>query len=182
MNTPRIISLLIVLLTPALAEVQTSAESERSGTEAHRWRVGATGQAGEVVVLRWSRTWTVGQTKHVSTHDTVSYDPGERIEGVFAAIYDKSKRQWLIEPFGSSGWLDGQYVDSSQGDNSGTIRFKNSRGQTYEYTFSAFVMAYQKAIALYDGLPDVSTAGWTWAGEPKQGEQDKSSVRGKPRR
>jgi hypothetical protein len=179
MRTPKIIALLIVLMTPASAEVKEAEALAPSDIGAFKWIVGATGDAGEVVILRWSRTWTVGKTKHVNTHDTVSYDPGKRHEGAFVAIdpdyfnpYDKVEHKWHIAPFGGSGWLEGEYSGSSTGDNFGTIKFTNKKGQTYEYRFSAIVVSHREAFGIYDGLPDDSTTGWKWAGEPKKGEQN----------
>lgn len=171
MHTPSIAALLVVLMTTAFAEGEKPGDPARAGNGAYKWTVGATGDAGEVVVLRFSRTWSVGETKHVRTHDTVSYNPGKKSEGAFVATYDKAIQQWRIRPFGGAGRLDAEYSGSSFEGNSGTIKFTNKSGQSYEYRFSAFVMSYQRAVSIYDGLPSDSETGWKWAGEPKKVEQ-----------
>jgi hypothetical protein len=158
-------------MSPVYAEEKFTDASEVADKGTYKWTVGATGDTREVVVLRWSRTWTVGDTKHISIHDTVSYNPGKRTEGSFVATLDKTKNQWIIQPFGGSGLLDAEYTNSFFGGNSGKINFKNTKGHTYDYEFSAFAITYKEAVTIYDGLPSDDTTGWKWAGEPKKGEQ-----------
>tara|TARA_R110000850_G_scaffold157708_3_gene281770 strand:- start:698 stop:1327 length:630 start_codon:yes stop_codon:yes gene_type:complete len=168
---------LLIFSISVSAEVTKSPSLAPEDIGAFKWVIGATGNAGEVVILRWSRTWTVGDTKHVNTHDMVSYDPGKRFEDSFVAIdpdhfnpYDKIEHKWHIKKFGGSGWIEGEYSGSSTGGNHGAIKFTNKKGQTYEYKFFAIVMSHQEAAGIYDGLPDDSTTGWKWGGEPKKSD------------
>lgn len=106
---------LLVFSISVSAEVTESPSLAPEDIGAFKWVIGATGNAGEVVILRCSRTWTVGDTKHVDTHDIVSYNPGKRFEDSFVAIdpdyfnpYDKTEHKWHIKRFGGSGWLEGE--------------------------------------------------------------------------
>jgi len=168
------LSVLISALS-TLADVKQSAHLSPQDIGAFKWIVGATAKEGEVVILRYSRTWTTPEgMKHIDTHDIVSYGSGKRDEGSFVAInpdyFNVGKEgdpTWHIQNFGGSCWCPGKYSGSSTGGERGSIKFTTSEGHVREYVFFALVMPYEEASKLYsNGLPKKSQSSWVWGGSP----------------